>query len=83
MIYTNRGEGQMSDKKEIYKVKLEIMAPIEVNLKVWATSPEEAVEIAKLSHIQGAPKIGFSRMKKLKATVYKWMYNNVLLTKKY
>lgn len=73
----------MNDKKETYKVKLEIMAPIEVILKVRAESPEEAVEIAKLSQIQGSPKISFPRMRKLKATVYKWMYNNVLLTKKY
>ena len=73
----------MSDKKEQYKIEMEVMAPVTLVFKIWATSPEEALEIVKLKDLANQPKPNLLRMKKIKATVKQWLQMNVLYTKKY
>lgn len=65
----------MSNKpetKEYYTVKLEALAPITITYRVLASSPEEALELAiKGKERQSSPtSVFYTRMKKLKATVY-------------
>lgn len=66
---------------ELYKVKMEVWAPVEITLKVWAENPKQAAKKAQLSNMAGPPKPILSKMKKIKATVFKWMHSNVLHTK--
>lgn len=73
----------MSDKLESYKVVLEVMAPVELTYKVLASSPEEALEKIRGMGVYERPKPILSRMKRVKATVYKWLYINVLHVKRY
>jgi hypothetical protein len=70
-------------KRELYKVKMEVMAPVELTFKVWAYSPEEAAQLANISHLADRPKPILARMKKIKARVYGWFFTNVLHTRSY
>lgn len=70
-------------KRELYKVKVEVMAPVELIFKVWAYSPEEAAQLANMSHLADKPRPLLNRMKKVKATVYKWFFTNILHTRNY
>lgn len=59
--------------KEYYSVKIETLIPVIVTYKVFAETPEEAIELAKKlggQQLNSAPIIIWARMKRLKATVY-------------
>jgi len=61
-------------QKQYYTVKLEVMAPVELTFRVFAETPEEAAEIVSKNPIpplSAAPKPILSRMRRIKATVYK------------
>ena len=63
----------MEQNKEYFSVKLETMAPVTLTYKVYAESPEQAIEMAvKLrGQQQAAPaQIAWGRLKNLKATAY-------------
>lgn len=70
-------------KRELYKVKMEVLAPVELTFKVWAYTPQEAAQIANMSHLAGTPKPLLNRMRKVKASVYKWFFTNILHTRTY
>ncbi|HLG26295.1 MAG TPA: hypothetical protein VI423_00755 [Paenisporosarcina sp.] len=59
--------------KEYFNVKLETIAPVTLNYRVYAETPEQAIEMAsKLAGQQqvSAPIISFARLKNIKATAY-------------
>lgn len=59
--------------KEYFNVRLETMAPVTLNYRVYAETPEQALDMAtKLAGQQqaSAPVISFARLRNLKATVY-------------
>lgn len=59
--------------KEYYTVRVEVLAPSVLTYRIYAESPEEAVEIAlkqRGQQMSAPPSIIFGRMKNLKATVY-------------
>jgi hypothetical protein len=76
-------EQEPEKKRELYKVKMEVMAPVELTFKVWAYSPEEAVQLANMSHIADKPKPILSRMRKVRASVTKWFFTNILHIRSY
>jgi len=76
-------EKKPEKKRELYKVKMEVLAPVELTFKVWAYSPEEAAQIANMRHLADKPKPILHRMRKVKASVYKWFFTNILHTRTY
>lgn len=69
--------------KQQYTVKVEAMAPVEIVHKVWAESPQEAMEIYEKAPLAKAPRPILSRKRKIKATVYKLGTTLIELEKKY
>jgi len=61
----------MEKQKQYYTVKVEATAPIELTYRVWAEDPEEALEIFETSSFYSPPRPILSRMRKIKATVYR------------
>jgi len=69
-----------------YSVKVEAMAPITLNYRIYAYSPEEAlskIEQAPLTNLAGQPKIFYGKLKKLKGEVFKFGTILKIFTKKY
>ena len=61
-------------QKQYYTVKLEVMAPVELTMRIFAETPEEAAEMVSknpLPPLYAAPRPVLSKMKRIKATVYK------------
>lgn len=72
----------MSDNKpQLYVVKTEVLAPVELTFKVWAKDPEQAIEMTNRAGID-SHKLK-SRGKKKKATVYRFGYSNIELQKNF
>lgn len=62
------------EQKQFYTVKLEVLAPVELTFRVFAETPEKAAEMVSKNPIpplSAAPKPILSRMRRIKATVYK------------
>jgi len=59
-------------KKIPYTVKVEVMAPVELTYRVWAETPEQAVELLRYGSLTAPPKPVLSKQKRIKATVYKY-----------
>lgn len=62
-------------EKKYYSVKLEGQVPVELHFKVLAESPEEAAEIVSknpLPPLARAPRPILPRLRRLKATVYRY-----------
>lgn len=71
------------NKKQYFKVKLLVMAPVEQTLKVLAETPEQAIElVSKGQHLE-RPKPILSKSKKIRITVYKYGTNTIELEKSY
>ena len=73
-------------QKQYWTVKLEVMAPVELTFRVFTETPEEAVEIVSknpLPPLYAAPRPIISRMKRIKATVYKAGTNMYKFVKNY
>ncbi len=73
-------------QKQFYTVKLEVMAPVELSLRVFAETPQEAIDMVSrnpLPPLSGPPRPIISRMKRVKATVYKAGTNIYYLIKNY
>ncbi len=63
----------MAKEKRYYRVKVEGLAPVVINYRVLAESPEEAIEMTKkvdYSKMDGVPKPDLRRLKKSKSTAY-------------
>ncbi len=56
--------------KQYYTVKVEIMAPVTLTYIVLADDPQQALERAYSAPLSRLPEIHFSRMKRLKASIY-------------
>jgi hypothetical protein len=59
-------------KKQLFTIKLEAMAPIELTYKVWAETPEQAVDLLKTATLTARPKPIIARKRNIKATVYRY-----------
>ena len=72
-------------KKQFYTIKLEAMAPIEMEFRIFAESPQAAIEIfdKSLPPLVRPARPILSRMKKVKATVYKYGTNIYYFFKNY
>ena len=68
-------------KKIPYTVKVEAMAPVELVYRVWAESPEQAIELLRYGTLSAPPKPILSKRKNLKATVYKYGTNLIEFVK--
>ncbi|KKN66638.1 hypothetical protein LCGC14_0469730 [marine sediment metagenome] len=67
-------EAKKPPQKQFYTVKLEVMAPVELTLRVYAETPQEAIDMVSrnpLPPLSGPPRPNIARMKRIKATVYK------------
>lgn len=70
-------------QKKLYTVKLEVMAPVELIYRVWAETPELAVELLKYGALTAPPKPTLSKKKNIKATVYKYGTITIEFIKRY
>lgn len=70
-------------KKRPYTVKLEVQAPVELTYRVWAETPEQAVEMLRYGQLVNAPKPILSKRRNIKATVYKYGTVMIEFVKKY
>ena len=73
-------------EKKYYSVKLEGQVPIELHFKILAESPEEAAEIVgknPLPPLTRAPRPILSRLRRIKATVYRYGTTLIDLVKNY
>lgn len=64
-----------NNEKQYYTVKLEVLAPVELTLRVLAESPQEAAEMVSkfpLPPMSKPPKPILAKMKRIKATVYRF-----------
>ena len=73
----------MLTEKQLYTVKLEVIAPIELTYKVWAETPQQAVELINTGQMTAQPKPTLSRKRNIKATVYRYGYQMIEFVKKY
>ncbi len=73
----------MPEQKKYYTVKVEAIIPTEVTYKIFAETPEQAIDLISKSAPYLAPKPKLSRMKKIKITVYKFGTSMVELIKKF
>jgi hypothetical protein len=77
---------ELEKKAAEYSVKLEVMAPVELIFRIFAETPEEAAEMVSRNPIpplSAAPRPIISRMKRIKATVYKAGTNTYYFVKNY
>jgi len=58
------------DDLKYYTIKLEAFVPTEIEYRVLASNPEEALELIAKKAPNNRPKQRLSRMKKIKAQVY-------------
>lgn len=70
-------------KKQPYTIKLEVTAPVELTYRVWAETPEQAVDLLLTAQMSAAPKPILSRKKNVKATVYKYGTVMIEFVKRY
>lgn len=70
-------------QKRPYTVKLEVLAPVELIYRIWAETPEQAVELLRYGVIVKPPKPILSKRKNVKATVYKYGTILIEFIKKY
>lgn len=73
-------------QKQFYTVKLEVMAPVTLTMRVFAETPEDAEQMVSknpLPPLSGPPRPILSRIKRIKATVYKAGTNLYYLVKNY
>lgn len=73
-------------KKQFYAVKLEVMAPVELQFRILAKSPQEALEQVEkfpLPPLSAPPKPSFPKMRRLKATVYRFGMSTIETVKNY
>ncbi len=71
-------------QKEYFSVKVETLAPVTLTYKIYAESPEKAVQLAIKQagqSLSSPPQISFGRLKHLKATVYNAGTNLIRLAK--
>lgn len=63
---------EKKDEKEYFTVKVEGLVPATLTYKVYAASPEEAVDIVKSGRatIYEAPKLKLGAVRFIKATAY-------------
>ena len=67
-----KAQENLIPKKIPHTVKLEVLAPVVLTYRVWAESPEQAVELLRYGHMSAPPKPVLSKQKRIKATVYKY-----------
>ena len=79
-------EAKKPPQKQFYTVKLEVMAPVTLTMRVFAETPQEAEQMVSrnpLPPLSGPPQPKLSRIKRIKATVYKAGTNLYYLVKNY
>ena len=62
-------------EKSYYTVKLEATAPVTLEFRIYAETPEEAADMVgkfPMPPFSRAPRPDLSRMRRIKATVYKY-----------
>ena len=67
-------------EKKYYRIKVEGTAPVVINYRVLAESPEEAIEMTKnvdYSKMDGVPKPNLKRLKKSRSTAY--LYGTIII----
>ena len=69
--------------KQYYLVEIEAWAKTNLKYRIFAESPEQALETANHSALLEAPKPKLSSIKKLAAKVYLFGTNMLQLTKKF
>lgn len=57
-------------KKEYFMVELEVMAPVTLKYRVFAESPEDAIEKISTGSLIESPKPKLFNIRKIKAKVY-------------
>ena len=72
-------------QKQYYTVKLETMAPVELTFRVFAETPEQAIEAVSKFPLPplSSVKPNLSRIRRIKAMVYKAGTSVCDLVKKY
>ncbi|MHA2426419.1 MAG: hypothetical protein ACXADB_00065 [Candidatus Hermodarchaeia archaeon] len=70
-------------KKRPYTVRLEVQAPVELTYRVWAETPEQAVEMIRYGQMVAPPKPNLAKRRNIKATVYKYGTVMIEFIKKY
>lgn len=70
-------------QKKPYTVKVETITPVELIYRVWAETPEQAIELLKNGQLTAPPKPNISKRKNIKATVYKYGTTIIEFIKKY
>lgn len=73
-------------QKTYYDIKLEASAPVVIQYRILAESPEEAAEEAiklKGQKQTAPPKISFAKLSKMKLKVYQGGTTTVMFTKNY
>ena len=70
-------------QKRPYTIKLEVRAPVEMTYRVWAESPEQALEMIRYGQMVAPPKPILSKRKNIKATVYKYGTTMIEFVKQY
>ena len=79
-------EKEKKPEKIYYTIKLDVMAPMELSFRVLAESPEEAAEMISkmpLPPLAAAPRPDLSRMRKIKARIYKYGLSTILFIKQF
>lgn len=67
---------------EYYKVELEVLAPIKIVYRVLAESPEKALELCeKTGQVTEIKPFIQRKVKNIKATIYRFGYSMIELTK--
>ena len=70
-------------QKKPYTIKLEVQAPVELTYRVWAETPEQAVDMLQYGQLVAPPKPILSRRRNIKATVYRYGTVMIEFVKKY
>jgi len=71
------------EKQQLYTIKLEATAPIELVYKVWAKDPEDALEQMNRWVLAQQPRPKLSRMKRIQAKVYRYGMSIIEATKRF
>lgn len=73
-------------QKEYFTVRMEAIVPISISYRIFAENPEEAIDLARKLTAQqqiGPPVIAWNRIKRLKATVYRFGNSLIQLTRSF
>lgn len=76
----------MDNPKQYYLVKLTAIVETELAYKVYASSPDEALEIVVKTpgaNLASAPRIKWDKLKKLKTKIYRFGSSVLELTKNF